>query len=307
MTDPVIIEAALNGGGTKERNPNVPREPSEIVADAIACIDAGASIVHSHIDDVVTAGQALSRRPLCHRVPRDPGRPPGSDGLSDGCARGGPRDQVRASSPAGAGGADRHGSVRSGARPISASPRAPMGCRAGSLSTSIATATSATASNCWANCGSARRWPSTSRASCAPRSVGTRSAGFRAAASSSSISAGGATFQAAASIHSASGSSLLTEKALDAYVEMIEGTGLSWAAVVPGGDLVKSGMAALALARGGHLRVGLEDHAGERQPGNAELVHEAVAACAAAGRRVASPAEARVILDMPEQVEGTPQ
>jgi hypothetical protein len=30
---PVIIEAAINGGSSKRRNPNVPREPSEIIED----------------------------------------------------------------------------------------------------------------------------------------------------------------------------------------------------------------------------------------------------------------------------------
>jgi len=47
---PVIIEAAINGATTKERNPNVPRTPDEIAADALACFDAGASVIHNHID-----------------------------------------------------------------------------------------------------------------------------------------------------------------------------------------------------------------------------------------------------------------
>ena len=48
---PVIIEAAINGGSTKRRNPNVPREPEEIIADAYACLDAGAAIIHVHVRD----------------------------------------------------------------------------------------------------------------------------------------------------------------------------------------------------------------------------------------------------------------
>src|SRR5919106_4973684 len=47
---PVIIEAALNGATKKERNPNVPISPEEIAADALACLDAGAAIVHAHCD-----------------------------------------------------------------------------------------------------------------------------------------------------------------------------------------------------------------------------------------------------------------
>jgi 3-keto-5-aminohexanoate cleavage enzyme len=59
---PVIIEVALNGGTGKTRNPDVPRDPEDIATDAIACIDAGASIVHSHIEDIHTAGQAAADR-----------------------------------------------------------------------------------------------------------------------------------------------------------------------------------------------------------------------------------------------------
>ena len=47
---PAIIEAAINGATTKERNPNVPRTPDEIAADALACFAAGAAVIHNHID-----------------------------------------------------------------------------------------------------------------------------------------------------------------------------------------------------------------------------------------------------------------
>ena len=63
---------------------------------------------------------------------------------------------------------------------------------------------------------------------------------------------------------------------------------LPWAVAVIGGDVIESGLARLALERGGHLRVGLEDYAGPRRPRNAELVREAVALARAVGRPVAS-------------------
>ena len=47
---PVVIECAVNGTHSKSWNPNVPTEPEEIAADALACMDAGASIIHNHID-----------------------------------------------------------------------------------------------------------------------------------------------------------------------------------------------------------------------------------------------------------------
>jgi 3-keto-5-aminohexanoate cleavage enzyme len=49
-SQPAIIEVAINGATTKERNPDVPRTPDEIATDALACFEAGAAIIHNHID-----------------------------------------------------------------------------------------------------------------------------------------------------------------------------------------------------------------------------------------------------------------
>lgn len=62
MTAPLIIEVALNGGTTKERNPHVPTTPGEIAAEAIAALDAGAAIVHTHIEGIHTTGDAAVAR-----------------------------------------------------------------------------------------------------------------------------------------------------------------------------------------------------------------------------------------------------
>ncbi len=48
---PVILEAAINGAA-----PDAPRLPAEIAGTALACFDAGAAIVHNHID--VMGGEA---------------------------------------------------------------------------------------------------------------------------------------------------------------------------------------------------------------------------------------------------------
>ena len=53
---PVLIEAAINGGTTRARNPHVPVTPDEIRADAMRCFDAGATIVHAHNDDIRLSG-----------------------------------------------------------------------------------------------------------------------------------------------------------------------------------------------------------------------------------------------------------
>ncbi len=46
--DKIIIEARVNELAPREENPNVPWLPDEIAADAKACFDAGASVLHYH-------------------------------------------------------------------------------------------------------------------------------------------------------------------------------------------------------------------------------------------------------------------
>ncbi|WP_063893312.1 3-keto-5-aminohexanoate cleavage protein [Sinorhizobium sp. Sb3] len=52
-----IIEVALNGPWTRKRQPRIPIAADEIVADAVACCKAGASVVHFHAYDVGTGDQ----------------------------------------------------------------------------------------------------------------------------------------------------------------------------------------------------------------------------------------------------------
>ena len=46
--DKIIVEARVNELAQRDLNPNVPLSPAEIAADAAACSDAGAAIVHWH-------------------------------------------------------------------------------------------------------------------------------------------------------------------------------------------------------------------------------------------------------------------
>jgi len=88
-----------------------------------------------------------------------------------------------------------------------------------------------------------------------------------------------------------------TALSLDAYLAMLGDCPLPWSVTVVGGDLFATDLPRLALERGGHLRVGLEDHAG-RAVTNEELVAEAVAACDAAGRAVATCTDAATLLGL---------
>jgi uncharacterized protein (DUF849 family) len=78
---------------------------------------------------------------------------------------------------------------------------------------------------------------------------------------------------------------------------MLDGFPLPWSVSVLGGDLLASELPALALERGGHLRVGLEDYAGEPAT-NEELVTAAAALAEKAGRRLASCAETAEMLGL---------
>ena len=67
----VIIEAAINGQTMVETNPQVPRTSAELASDALACLAAGAAIVHSHITDITVAPDRAASlylehfRPIC--------------------------------------------------------------------------------------------------------------------------------------------------------------------------------------------------------------------------------------------------
>lgn len=88
-----------------------------------------------------------------------------------------------------------------------------------------------------------------------------------------------------------------TRASLDAYLAMLDGCSLPWSVSVLGGDLFASELPQLALERGGHLRVGLEDYAGDPVT-NEELVSTAVALAEKAGRRLASCAETAEMLGL---------
>ena len=53
----VWIEAALNGPWSRERQPGIPISVDEIVSDGVAAADAGAAIIHVHAYDTATGRQ----------------------------------------------------------------------------------------------------------------------------------------------------------------------------------------------------------------------------------------------------------
>src|SRR6266853_3852839 len=51
------LEVALNGAWTRQRQPRIPVTVKEIVEEGIACVEAGAAIVHAHAYDETTGQQ----------------------------------------------------------------------------------------------------------------------------------------------------------------------------------------------------------------------------------------------------------
>jgi 3-keto-5-aminohexanoate cleavage enzyme len=92
-----------------------------------------------------------------------------------------------------------------------------------------------------------------------------------------------------------------TAAALDAYLELLEPSGLPWSVALLGGDVVECGLAERAIRRGGHVRVGLEDYAGAGMPSNAELLQGAVALVERLGHTPATIDETRAILGVPSR------
>jgi uncharacterized protein (DUF849 family) len=86
-------------------------------------------------------------------------------------------------------------------------------------------------------------------------------------------------------------------EALEMYLAMLRGSRLPWAVAVIGGSLLDGEIARLAVERGGHLRVGIEDFFTAKS--NADEVRRAGELCRQLGRPLASCAEAEKILGLP--------
>ncbi|BBZ47942.1 3-keto-5-aminohexanoate cleavage protein [Mycobacterium parmense] len=296
MSEPVIIEAAINGATPKSVNPNVPVTEDEIVADALACFEAGAAIVHQHISNFNLSGdeaaevylgiwrQVLAERPDALWYPTINLGPPAQW-----------YDHIRPLAESGLlrMGVSDPGSVNMG---VSVD-----GLPAGSF---VYTNTFDDVAHQLELCRTHRLGPSLAiyepgflRTVLAYRRSGQLPPGsFIKLYFSSERGLSGTAFGLPPS-----------PAALAAYVELLDGTGLPWAASAVGDDLVRSELCRAALDAGGHLHVGLEFYAGERAPTNVELVAEAVVATAAAGREVATGAEAAALLGLVRTMESMPR
>ena len=290
MSIPVIIEAAINGGTPKSRNPNAPRTPAEITADGLKCFAAGAGIVHNHNDEPVVGGTSEVHAPepyieAWRAILREL---PGAL-LYPTMASGGPGTSIeKRYAHIGAlaeAGVTKIGLVDAGS--VNVGPMDADGLPSGS----------GTYVNTFAD---ARYMFDTCAAYGLSSSVSIFEPGFLRVALAYHRAG---RMPAGALIKLYFGASNWglppTPASLDAYLAMLEGTGLPWSVAVLGGDLLSLPLAEYALERGGHIRVGLEDFGGDGRPSNVELVERAVELCGRKGRQVAPTGEAGEILGIP--------
>ena len=88
------------------------------------------------------------------------------------------------------------------------------------------------------------------------------------------------------------------EMGLNAWFRLFNSAALPWMVTLRDGN-VNDALTELALKRGGHVRVGIEDYRGPLIRRNEDFVSEASAIARKVGRRTATPEEARALLRIP--------
>ena len=295
MSDaPVIIEAAINGMTKPARNPHVPLTPAQIGEDVRRCVDAGASIIHAHNHDIGLQGKEAADAyieawaPILAEHPETLWYPTLSSGAGFDGHYGHLELIVRAVPT-------RMGVVDPGSTNIGSpgDDGVPVG---GAYVNTYADIQSA-----FALCDRLNLGPAL--AIYEPGFLQTTLAYHRAGRLPQGAMVKlyfGGEWGMRATGRGVTFGLPPTTNALLAYLDMLDGTDLPWSVSVWGGDLMQTPIARLAVERGGHLHVGLEEHFDpDRKPANVELVEEAAALCAAVGRDVATFKETAELLNLP--------
>ncbi|MEU1276147.1 3-keto-5-aminohexanoate cleavage protein [Streptomyces sp. NPDC005799] len=289
---PAIIEVSLNGATTKTVNPHVPRTPAEVTSDVLACLDAGAAIVHSHTDDPNFGGTGrhdptpyieawepvLKKRPDALLYPTMEG--------------GGPHTTI---------------AVRAEHLRVLAAERLMRiaivdmgttnmgGLDAKGVPTASETLfinTNGDAHYMFDLCRESRLAPSIGIIE--PGSIRVLLGFWR-----NGLLPQGAYVRLMFGGEKALCGLPPTRSALDLYLDMLEGTNLPWSVATIGGNSLENGIARYALERGGHVRLGLEDLAAPG-PSNVDLVRGAVELINEVGRPVATPTDTAALLKLPD-------
>ncbi|MGZ4688410.1 MAG: 3-keto-5-aminohexanoate cleavage protein [Acidimicrobiia bacterium] len=291
MTDtPVIIESALNGITSRSHNARVPVEPDELTGAAIGCIDAGATVVHTHAHDPTARPEDRAEEyARCYRAV-----------LAE-------RPGTILYPTTGIGGtvADRyaHVGMLASERLIRASFVDPGSVNLGGVgSDGLPPPLEYVYANTFADIRYA--FDLAAQHQLGP-SIAIFEPGFLQVVLAYH-EAGALPPGTLVKLYFAAGGYLTPGRALwgvppipeglDLYLAMLGETSIPWAVAVVGGDALEAPITRLALERGGHLRVGIEDD--PDAPDNVALVDRATQLCASVGRPVATLSEAETILGL---------
>ena len=285
---PLVIEAAINGPTPKALNPHVPRTVTEIIACASACIEAGAAIVHHHNDDGLLEARHATQpyrdawTALYERHP--------DIVLYPTMGGGGPHTTIR----------ERYAHIEelADAGLLRMAIIDPGSVNLGPFDAEgLPAAIDLVYQNTFADVRYMADF-------CRARGLATHVSIFEPGFLRVALAYQAARHLPPAKIQLYFGGPALpfglppTRASLEAYLAMLEGSGLPWMVGVLGGDVTGT-LAELAIERGGHVRVGLEDYSGPRRPRNEELVAEIVAMARRHGRAVATTAQAAELLGLP--------
>jgi len=269
MADPLIVEVAINGWMTKETNPHIPLSADEVIASCTACFEAGAQIIHAHAGDAFVGdvqrheskpyldafGPVQRAYPDAILYPTLPGGGPDitmddryahmRELLAAGLLKMAPIDP---------------GTMNWGLRDAGGAPKP---------SDTIYQNTVNDVAYSFAFC----------RDNALISTLSIFEPGFlqlvlahQRGGNLPKATVVKLEFSDGPLIYGLPASAL----SLDAYLAMLEGSGIPWMVNLRQGDLM-DGFGEIAIARGGHVRVGIEDYGGNRIPRNEELVAEIVA------------------------------
>jgi uncharacterized protein (DUF849 family) len=291
----VILDVAINGIRNREMNPHLPQTLQEISAEAIACIDAGASIIHAHNTNPGLTAEAAAQeymaicQPLLQKRPDALWYPtlvmePNSERtgvehvaiLARECnLEMGPLDP---------------GSVNVGTHLVNGAPTGMLhGVEPERVRRQF---------ECYRDTGVA-----SAIGIYEPGYLRTALAFFKAGLMlpGSLLNFYFIDDYGLLATEPACSCGLPPEpKYLDVYLSLMEGYDIPWSISIWGRNDGKSTeLVEYALERGGHIQLGLETYYHpEKHPTNVELISEITALAKRAGRSVATPTQARQILGM---------
>jgi len=289
VPEPVIVELAVNGPTPRSRNRHVPRDPDEIAEVALAGVELGASIVHNHNDEPMFTPDGVHAvepylaawAPVLARYP-DLLMYPTMAAAARGIGVERRWAHVEELARRGLGGMTLvdPGSVNLG---LTSDGSIAEGAGAGPYANPLADI--------------AYMFARSAELGAAP-SISVFEPGFLRAA---------LTWQRAGRLPPGAMVKLYfggelefglppTAAGLEAYLDLLEPSGLPWSVAVLGGDVVACGLAERAIQRGGHVRVGLEDWAGPGELSNQDLMRDLAGLLERLGRRPATIGETRQIL-----------